>query len=113
MELSCYGVDLMHEVKRIEIIANSFELSKLLDALNNAGIEEHAVIRNVSGQQQNCGKEDFDMTMIDNVYIVAYCKPEALKTTVAAISPLLDKFGGNCHISDAIEVRSLNCVDKL
>ena len=103
----------MHEVKRIEIIANSFELGKLLKALDNVGIHDHAVIRNVAGKQQNRGKEDLDMTMIDNVYILAYCSPEDLKKTVEVIRPLLNKFGGNCHISDALELRSMNCVDKL
>ena len=103
----------MHAVKRIEIIANSFELSKLLDALVDAGVDDHAVIRNVAGTQKHAGKEDLDMTMIDNVYILAYCAPDKLKATIEKIRPLLNKFGGSCHISDAMEVRSMNCIEKL
>ncbi|NJN23435.1 MAG: P-II family nitrogen regulator [Acaryochloridaceae cyanobacterium RL_2_7] len=103
----------MHQVKRIEIIANSFELSKLLKALRTSGIADHAVIRNVAGTQQHGGKEDLDMLMIDNVYILAYCDPENLKGAIETIRPLLNKFGGSCHISDALEVRSMNCIEKL
>ena len=103
----------MHDVKRIEIIANSFELNKLLEALENSGIHEYAVIRNVAGKQQHGGKEDLDMTMIDNVYILAYCNPTALKPAMESIRPLLSKLGGSCHISDALEVSSMNCIEKL
>lgn len=103
----------MHEVKRIEITANSFELGKLLDALEKSGAHNHTVIRNVAGKQLHAGKEDLDMTMLDNVYIVAFCMPEHLRTVVEAIRPLLNRFGGTCHITDALEVRSIKCVEKL
>ena len=39
----------MHTVKRIEIIANSFELGKILDALKKADVPGRIVIRNVAG----------------------------------------------------------------
>jgi nitrogen regulatory protein PII len=113
MELSCYGDKAMHLVKKIEIIANSFELGKLLDALNNAGVHGHAVIRNVAGKHLRDGHEDLDMTMLDNVYIIAFCAPESLKPVVENVRPLLNKFGGTCHITDAMEVRSMKCVASL
>lgn len=103
----------MHEVKRIEIIANSFELGKLLDALEKSGVHSHAVIRNVAGTQLHAGKEDLDMTMLDNVYIVAFCAPDLLRSVVEAVRPLLNRFGGTCHVTDALEVRSMKCVEKL
>jgi len=40
----------MHSVKRIEIIANSFELGKVLDGLKQAGVSGYMVIRNVARQ---------------------------------------------------------------
>lgn len=103
----------MHDVKRIEIIANSFELGKLLEALEKSGVHNHAVIRNVAGKQLHAGKEDLDMMMLDNVYIVAFCAPDLLRPTIEAIRPLLNRFGGACHITDALEVRSMQCVDEL
>jgi nitrogen regulatory protein PII len=103
----------MHLVKKIEIIANSFELGKILDNLDKSGVHGHAVIRNVAGKGLRAGKEDLDMTMLDNVYIIAFCMPETVKLVVENLRPLLNKFGGTCYISDVMEIRSLNCVASL
>lgn len=100
----------MHVVKKIEIIANSFELGKILNGLDKAGVHTHAVIRNVAGKGL---REDLDMTMLDNVYIIAFCMPELIKPVVESIRPLLNKFGGTCYISDVMEIRSLKCVASL
>jgi nitrogen regulatory protein PII len=102
----------MHLVKKIEIIANSFELAKILDSLDKSGVHGHAVIRNVAGKGLRAG-EDLDMTMLDNVYILAFCMPEQLKTVVENLRPLLNKFGGTCYISDVMEIRSVKCVASL
>ncbi|MCX7592530.1 MAG: P-II family nitrogen regulator [Fischerella sp.] len=104
----------MHLVKKIEIIANSFELGKILDGLDKAGVHGHAVIRNVAGKGlRGEMTEDLDMTMLDNVYIIAFCQPEQLKPVVENIRPLLNKFGGTCYISDVMEIRSVKCVASL
>lgn len=103
----------MHLVKRIEIIANSFELGKILDGLDKSGVHGHAVIRNVSGKGLRDGAEDLDMTMLDNVYIIAFCMPDQIKTVVENVRPLLNKFGGTCYISDVMEIRSMKCVASL
>jgi nitrogen regulatory protein PII len=103
----------MHLVKRIEIIANSFELGRILDKLDKSGVHGHAVIRNVAGKGLREGSEDLDMTMLDNVYILAFCMPEQLKTVVENVRPLLNKFGGTCYVSDVMEIRSVRCVASL
>jgi nitrogen regulatory protein PII len=103
----------MHLVKRIEIIANSFELGKILDGLKQAGVSGHLVIRNVAGQGLSGSSEDLDLTMLDNVYIIAFCPPEKIKPVVEIIRPILNKFGGTCYISDAMEIRSTRCVASM
>lgn len=103
----------MHDVKRIEIIANSFELAKLLAALDQSGVHNYVVNRNVSGKQLHAGKEDLDTMLGDNVYIVAFCAPDLLRSVIESIRPLLNRFGGGCHITDAIEVRSIKCIEEL
>lgn len=103
----------MHAVKRIEIIANSFELGKILDGLKQAGVTGYMVIRNVAGQGLRGGSEDLDMTMLDNIWVIAFCAPEKIKTTMEIIRPILNKFGGTCYISDAMEIRSVRCVASL
>lgn len=103
----------MHSVKRIEIIANSIELGKILDKLKQSEVTGYLVLRNVAGQGLRGGSEDLDMTMLDNVYVIAFCMPEKIKPTVEAIRPVLNKFGGACYISDAMEVRSVRCVASM
>lgn len=100
----------MNEVKRIEIIASSFELGKILEALDKSGVRGHAVIRNVAGKGLSGNTEDLDFTMLDNVYIIGFCNPELLQTLVTNIRPLLNKFGGTCYVTDAQEIRSVQCV---
>ncbi len=94
----------MHLVKKIEIIANSFELGKILAKLDKSDVHGHAVIRNVAGAGLREGSEDLDMTMLDNVYVMAFCLPERIDAVVANLQPLLDKFGGTCYISDVMAV---------
>lgn len=103
----------MHVVKKIEIIANSFELSKILDSLDKSGVHGHVVIRGVTGKGLQGAPEDLDATFADNVYILAFCMPEEIKPVVEHIRPLLNKFGGSCYISDVMEIRSVKCVASL
>lgn len=103
----------MHLVKKIEIIANSFELGRILDGLDKSGVHGHAVIRNVAGKGLREGNEDLDMTMLDNVYIIAFCMPEQIKPVVENIRPLLNKFGGTCYVSDVMEIRSVKCISSM
>ena len=103
----------MHVVKKIEIIANSFELAKILDNLDKSVVHNHAVTRNVAGKGLRGTTEDLDMTMLDNVYILAFCMPEQLKPVVENIKPLLNKFGGTCYVSDVMEIRSVRCVASM
>lgn len=103
----------MHLVKKIEIIANSFELGKILETLDKSGVQGHIVIRNVEGKGLRGNTEDLDMTMLDNVYIMAFCTPEQIKPAIENIRPLLNKFGGTCYVSDVMEIRSVKCVASL
>lgn len=103
----------MHIVKKIEIIANALELAKILESLERTGVHGHAVIRNVAGKGLGGNNEDLDMTMLDNVYILAFCMPDQIKPVVESIRLVLNKFGGTCYVSDVMEIRSVRCVASL
>ncbi len=101
----------MNPVKRIEIIANYIELEKILTGLDRAGVPGYTVIRDVAGKStRGDGKHDLAMTMLDNVYIVAFFPPEKLDAVVENIRSILNKLGGSCFISDAMELRTTKCV---
>lgn len=62
----------MQPVKRIEIVASSKEMDKLLDALNRAGVPGYTVVRNVIGKSERgrvSDDYDFASTKLSNVYV--------------------------------------------
>jgi nitrogen regulatory protein PII len=101
----------MLEVKRIEIIADYVELGKILQGLEKAGIENCTVMRNVAGTStKGDGKHNLAMTMLDNVYIIAFCAPEKITLASESIRSILNKYGGSCFISDAVELPITKCI---
>ncbi|NJL09888.1 MAG: P-II family nitrogen regulator [Calothrix sp. SM1_7_51] len=101
----------MLAVKRIEIIANYVELEKILRGLEKAGVPGYTVIRDVAGKSsRGDGEHDMAMTMLDNVYIIAFCSPEKVTVVAESIRVILNKFGGSCFISDAMELRTTRCL---
>lgn len=106
----------MHPVKRIEIIANSQEMDKILEVFNKAGVPGYTVIRNVTGKSPfGTVSDDFDIasSKLSNVYLICCCPQEQIKPLIEMVRPLLNKFGGVCYISDAMEIRSMKCVASL
>jgi nitrogen regulatory protein PII len=101
----------MQPVKRIEIFANYVELGKILEALEKAGVLGHSVVKDVAGKETR-GKvtNDLAMTMLDNVYIIAFFSPEKLPLVESNVRQILSKFGGVGFISDAMEVETTRCV---
>ncbi len=98
----------MHPVKRVEIIANAVELGKILDGLEKAGAPAYTVIRNVAGKSPGANAIE-----LDSIIVLVYCPPEQLKPVVEKIRPILNKFGGACYVTDAMEIRSTRCVASL
>ncbi|MBE9052160.1 P-II family nitrogen regulator [Nostocales cyanobacterium LEGE 11386] len=101
----------MQPMKRIEIFANYVELGKILEVLEQAGVPGHTVIKNVAGKGTR-GKvtDDLAMTLLDNIYIIAFFPPEKLPLVEVNLTAVLNKFGGTCFISDAMEMQTTKCV---
>lgn len=92
----------MEAAKRIEIIANEIELSKLLASLDRVGVSGYSVMRNVAGKgARGRIQNDLESTSLSNVYILVICAAEQTDPVVAAIQPILKKWGGMCVISEA------------
>lgn len=88
--------------QKIEIVANSLELDRLLRALDQVGVKGYTVIRNVIGRgTRGTASDDIDMSMLSNVYIVIVCSPREGEAIATAVKPILQKYGGVCFTSDA------------
>jgi nitrogen regulatory protein PII len=96
--------------KRIEIMASSLELNKLLQGLEKAGVSGYTIIRNVSGKNARGISSDDDLfNGLDNVCVIAFCDPAGLDAVIKKLTPILNKFGGECFISDALQIETIHC----
>lgn len=102
----------MEPVKRVEIIANSQELDKVLRVLNHVGVPGYTVIRNVVGKgQRSTTADDLVDTSTSNIYIICFCPEAQIAQIAEELRPVLNRFGGICCISDAVQIRNLICVE--
>jgi nitrogen regulatory protein PII len=101
----------MQSVKRIEIIADEQEMHKILNSLEKVGVPGYSVIHNVTGKTPRAtAADDVPITGLGNVYVLCFCQAELADNVVEKIKPILNKFGGVCYISDAIEIPTIHCV---
>ncbi|MFM7887469.1 MAG: P-II family nitrogen regulator [Pseudanabaena sp.] len=104
----------MHAVKRIEIVSDSVESHKITKVLETVGVLNYTVIRNVIGKGvSGTNSGDLDMSMLENDYVIAFFVADKTTSLVEQLKPIINKFGGACYISDAMEIRSIQCVASL
>jgi nitrogen regulatory protein PII len=104
----------MHPVSRIEIIADSVELERIIKALEKEKVSSYTVIRNVVGKGvTGTVSSSFDMTNLENDYVIAFCPPDLTNSVIERLRPILNKFGGSCYVSETMQVRSTHCVASL
>ncbi|WP_036486389.1 P-II family nitrogen regulator [Myxosarcina sp. GI1] len=106
----------MHPVSRIEIIVASQEAEKIIKVFDNIGVPNYTIISNVTGKG-DFGTISDDMNLgssqLSNDFIICYCSPDKAKPIIEKIRPILNKYGGVCYLSDAMEIRSIHCVAAL
>lgn len=91
----------MELIAKIEIIANSVELEKIVDGLNNGGVTSFTVIRKAMGSGwRGAVSDDLEASDLNNIYVIAVCPKEQVNKVAELITPTLKKFGGICYVSD-------------
>lgn len=95
----------MRPVKRIEIVADSASAARLLAALDQIGLRDYTVVKEVFGHgaRGDRGGDPFSGAF-DNSYILLIVAPDAADRAVETIRPLLERFGGMCVLSDATQL---------
>jgi len=94
----------MQTVKRLEIIASSAELPKLIEKLDAAGVPGYSIIRDVAGKGQDgrvSTDSDFTSSALSNIYILSFCSEAQAEDVLTRIRPVLTRYGGVCYFSDA------------
>ncbi len=92
----------MQDVKKVEIIVDSFHLSHVLSILEQVKVSGYTLVKDTSGKGDRglaCSDLDCDFS---NSYIMTVCTCEKqLDTLVDLITPLLKKFGGICLVTES------------
>jgi hypothetical protein len=89
-------------IKRLEIVTSSVELKKVLETLEKLGVQGYSIIRGVSGKgDRGVTTCDLDVDGVCNDYILAICNLEQEASVMAALYPILTRYGGICISSDA------------
>jgi hypothetical protein len=99
----------MHTVSRLEIMADSVELTLITNILKRTPQLTYTVIRNVTSHGVR-GEETEGGISLENDYIIAFCPTDRLKPMLEEIRRVLNKFGGVCFVSEAVEVKSMRCI---
>jgi nitrogen regulatory protein PII len=92
----------MRPVKRIEIVVEALVLRRVTKIVDAAGIKGYTVLRNVEGKGGH--GERFEDELVDthrNALVVVACEAAQVEPLLAALRPLLTRFGGMCLVSDA------------
>lgn len=96
------AIDVMQDVKKVEMIINSLYLEKALAILDSIRVSGYTVIEDTSGKGDrgvSCSDLDCDFS---SHYIMTVCTNEQqLNTLLEKFTPLLRKVGGICFVVDA------------
>ncbi|GAB1545185.1 hypothetical protein NUACC21_78610 [Scytonema sp. NUACC21] len=92
----------MQEVKRVEIILNSYHIEDALKILDSIMVSGYTVLKNTSGKgDRGISDSDIDYSFSGN-YIMTVCTNERqLNNLIEKITPLLKKVGGVCLVTDS------------
>ncbi|VXD20256.1 Nitrogen regulatory protein P-II [Planktothrix serta PCC 8927] len=93
----------MQDVKKIEIIIDTFHIQDVLNILDQIKVSGYTVIKDTSGKgDRGISCSDYLDCDFTGSYIMTVCTNEKqLNTLIELIKPLLKKVGGICLFSDA------------
>lgn len=91
----------MQSLKKLEIIIDSLEMSKVLKVLDKNGVSGYSIIDDVKGKGNRGFKDGGEITdVFKNSYCMTACAPEKVDAIVDALRPILKRYGGLCLVSD-------------
>jgi len=87
--------------KKVEIVCDSLEVKNILKILENIGVSEYTIIRDVIGKGGRGVRGGDELTdVFKNSLILTVCSDEQIPKVVEAMRPILKRFGGICLVSD-------------
>jgi nitrogen regulatory protein PII len=91
----------MQPAKKVEIVCDALEVKEVLNILEDIGISEYTVIRDVLGKGERGVRGGGDLTdVFKNSLVFTVCPEDLIPKVVEAVRPILKRFGGICLVSD-------------
>ncbi|MGA7990930.1 MAG: DUF190 domain-containing protein [Thermoanaerobaculia bacterium] len=92
----------MRLVKRVEIVVEALVLRRITEIVDAAGIRGYTVLRNAGGKGGHGERSEDELVDTHrNAVLVVACDEAQLEPLLAALRPVLTRFGGMCLVSDA------------
>jgi nitrogen regulatory protein PII len=92
----------MQDVKKVELIVDSFHIKDALDILDSVQVSGYTIIKETEGKgDRGVSCSDLDC-VFSSSYIMTVCTNEKqLNALVEKVTPLLKRVGGICIVNDA------------
>ncbi|NMG08750.1 transcriptional regulator [Brasilonema sp. UFV-L1] len=92
----------MQEVKKVEIVVNTFYIEDTLKILETVMVSGYTIIKDTSGKdERGLSYSDIDCRFSSS-YIMTVCtNTQQVNNLVEKMTPLLKKVGGVCLVTDA------------
>ncbi|MFN0118083.1 MAG: P-II family nitrogen regulator [Elusimicrobiota bacterium] len=91
----------MKQLKKVEVIADSVEMTKIIDTLEKLKISGYTLFKGVSGRGDRGMKNDDGLTgVFTNTYLIIVCSESESNAFIELVRPLLKRVGGICLVSD-------------
>ena len=91
----------LRPMKRLEIVVDALHLTRLIDRLRQAEVSGYTVLPNVAGYGERGDQRADDVSGAStNAYVLVAVPVQRAETTLEAVRPLLQSYGGICIVSD-------------
>ncbi|MEB3266616.1 MAG: transcriptional regulator [Cyanobacteriota bacterium] len=92
-------------MNRIDLFVNEREVSRVCQALRQAGAPGYSVIRHVTGRGGGGEiSEAMDFSSFGaNAHVIVFCEESVVQAARQTLKPLLSRFGGVAFVSRAEE----------
>ncbi|MFM8525658.1 MAG: P-II family nitrogen regulator [Cyanobacteriota bacterium] len=91
-------------MKRLDLVMNERELSKVCEVIDRAGAPGYSVMRHVTGRGPHGEMVSESMEFSGfgaNAHVIVFCEAEVLERIGVELRPLLSYYGGVAFVSEA------------
>lgn len=103
----------MELIKRLELIIPSLSVKLLVEKMESLGVSNYSILQQVTGKSDGDDKGgDMPVDILVSSMVIVYVLPEKLEVLLEAIRPFLNRYSGNCILSDAWMIKKEQTIQR-